>query len=94
MLGSWERRIRGGVWVECQYAEPRCGCFVTDLGCSEGVAKKRLKIGDACRLAKLVWLADSRVARRALRVNIDAILCFREQEVDVVNVFLVVLPSR
>ena len=57
------------------------------------MAKNRLKTGDACRVAKLVWLTDSRVARKALRVKIDAILCSWYQSVDVVNVFLDVLPS-
>lgn len=51
-----------------------CSLMFTHLGCSAGVLRNLLKIGDACRLAKLPWVADSRVARRAPRAKIDAMV--------------------
>lgn len=43
-------------------------------GCSVGVARNRLKMGEACLLAKLLCVAARRVVRRALRAKVTAIV--------------------
>jgi len=46
-------------------------------GCSpRGVARKRRKIGDACRAAKVEWVVERREveARRAVRVSVAAMV--------------------